>query len=585
MYRASINSIARRSILETLGGMEMYRKAAALLAVAIWLLLAISGLRTCFIVEASRQQVFVGASIVVVKDDVFSYVRTAYSYETASSVTHFVDVSGGEKYNVTCFPAHWSFERIEPKPRLLVICDNSLRFLGDRNKTYRVYWFSNEFYQPVIWKDDSFSGEWSSYTWNGWPERKHFDTDGDILTMFMTHTGGLETRDEDFGLYKDIPTVNISKPLFLLFRYRVINVSSEDLLLNVKFQDTSSMWFDVWATKRGELSSPSSWKQVIVDLSSLPISNISRLYLRMDSLTSGASFSVQWDYLMFARNFERNRARVAIANGGFERGDISDWKASGGAEGIVTSNVVYEGSCALKIFSGAYTQTLSNVSFATFSVYLVSGQAELIVSSGDKRLYYVFSKDGRPHGLAESTNDKLASCIPSDNNWASASADFAQDWQEGFKENLPESWTLSIGLEGRGEVFFDGINYPANYDLTAAVKGSREQSLEGSLVKLSLSNGTVYDIEATDRYGNVTFVQIREGNYVLTAEYKGRIVEREISVPQDLSTKLVVDVYADVLGLPVTAMQTLVLAELLVIMSAIAVVVSFKRIERRSQGH
>jgi len=536
-------------------------------------------------VEASRQQVFVGCSIVVVKDDVFSYVRSTYCYETASNVTHFVDVSGGEKYNVTCFPRHWSFECIEPRPGMLVLCDNSLRFLGDRDKTYRVYWFSNELYQPVTWKDDSFSAELYSYTWNGWPQRTHFESDGDILTMSMTHTGGLETRDEDFGLYEDIPTINISGPLFLLFRYRVINVSSEDLLLNVKSQDTSNTWFDVWATKRGELSSPSSWKQVVIDLSSLPIPNVSRLYLRMDSLTSGASFSVQWDYVMFARNFERNRARVAIANGGFERGDISDWEASGGAGGIVTSDVVYEGSYALKIFSGAYTQTLSNVRFATFSVYLVSGQAELIISSDDKRLYYIFSKDGRPHGLAEGTNDKLASCMPSDNNWASASADFTQDWLERFRENVPGSWTLSIGSAGRGEAYFDGINYPPNYDLTAAVKGSRGQSLEGSFVKLSLSNGTVYDIEATDRYGNITFVQIPEGNYVLTAEYKERIVEREISVPQDLSTKLVIDVYADVLGLPVTAMQTLVIAELLVIMSAIAVVLSFRRIERRSQRH
>lgn len=124
----------------------------------------------------------IGPAVEIFRDSQWSLLNTTYSYEAITKVTYRLNLTGSSMYNITGWPAYWSYEKIEPSPINVTIDANAwIGFSGYQDQNYEVTWLANEVYKNVAWKEDAFLKDWTSYDHaNG---SHSWASDGDIITL------------------------------------------------------------------------------------------------------------------------------------------------------------------------------------------------------------------------------------------------------------------------------------------------------------------------------------------------------------------------------------------------------------------
>lgn len=224
----------------------------------------------------------IGPAIKVFRDSQWTSLNTTYSYEAITSVVYTLNLTGSSSYNVTGWPAHWSYEKIKTFPLNASIDANAwISFSGYPDQTYEVTWLANEVFQNVTWKEDAFLKDWASYKHkNG---SHSWTSDGDIATLRASGDAGYYVH-----LEKKIPELRGS--LMLMARF---NGTSNSRVAFSLYEQTD-------ATKREAFWS--GWKRpssnyALLDFS-LPL-DCTFFLMRIWIMTSdGSLISVSLDYVM-----------------------------------------------------------------------------------------------------------------------------------------------------------------------------------------------------------------------------------------------------------------------------------------------
>jgi hypothetical protein len=140
----------------------------------------ISGSWNLYELRSLTQTIGIGASVTVLQDGSASVLETQYSYYDISNVTTQLSLSGYTTYNISDFPAYYSYETIVPSPYMISLnANNWINFTGSTYTTYTVYWSNTNWqYKDIVWKDDSFVEGWLPL----WNISQH-ETNGDIVSL------------------------------------------------------------------------------------------------------------------------------------------------------------------------------------------------------------------------------------------------------------------------------------------------------------------------------------------------------------------------------------------------------------------
>ena len=227
----------------------------------------------------------VGPAVTVLRDSQRTLSNTTYSYELITSVVYTLNLAGSSVYNVTGWPAYWSYENIAPSPLNVSIDANAwISFSGSQNRNYEVTWLANEVFKNVTWKEDAFLSGWTSY--------KHGNgslslmSDGDILTVSASGFAGYYVH-----LDKQTPELRGS------------------LMLQARFIGTSNslIAFSLYEQTNATLGNPkevfwSGWKRPSSNYATLdfplPLDytfTIMRIWIRT---IDGSRITVSLDYIM-----------------------------------------------------------------------------------------------------------------------------------------------------------------------------------------------------------------------------------------------------------------------------------------------
>jgi hypothetical protein len=92
-----------------------------------------------------------GPTVTIFQDNVLTSKITQYFYYDVSNVTVYLNLSGHSKYNITGFPAYFSFEKIIPSPSSISVDANQwINFTGLSDINYTIYWSNTNWrYQHV----------------------------------------------------------------------------------------------------------------------------------------------------------------------------------------------------------------------------------------------------------------------------------------------------------------------------------------------------------------------------------------------------------------------------------------------------
>jgi len=234
-----------------------------------------------FSFRAERSQ-GTGPGVTVYKDSKETPLNTTYSYWTLESVEYTLNLTGVATYNITKWPTHWSYEAILPSPTNSSIDSNKwINFTGQPDVTYTVKWLANNFYQDVLWKDDSFLEGWEFHRATA---DYSFSSNGDVATQTIA------------GIPRG----------YVYYRKQLPSLSgSLSLRMRVKGEPNSVFYILLWQIE-GELSeiafnsrtklAPVDYETYTFDLPT----NATFSQIWLASYTGDGSPSIiYWDYIMF----------------------------------------------------------------------------------------------------------------------------------------------------------------------------------------------------------------------------------------------------------------------------------------------
>lgn len=171
-----------------------------------------------YVVPLERVVKGIGPSVYLFSHE--EYVNTTFTADAVTYEAEFeVSLNGSNRYELTNWPNHWSFESISPGPVSRYIDANLwINFTARENVEYNVSWTANLLYQDVGWKDDSFLTGWTRYKAAplDFREETTMQTDGDVLTI----TGNFEKGSRQY--YWIWKPVDVSTDLYsyVLVRWR-----------------------------------------------------------------------------------------------------------------------------------------------------------------------------------------------------------------------------------------------------------------------------------------------------------------------------------------------------------------------------
>jgi len=155
----------------------------------------------------------------------FTDVQTEYKYFSKSSVKYLAKLSGHSSYNVTDYPAYWTFLDLTVDGTSKRFDDSSdintfiyVSGLGPENAV-EVVWQANDHYPNAGWKEDSFRSGWDTYP--GYAASNLSSTvtkNGNLLSI----SGDFLTEGEYMWYYQSKRANNISTDIFpyVLVRWR-----------------------------------------------------------------------------------------------------------------------------------------------------------------------------------------------------------------------------------------------------------------------------------------------------------------------------------------------------------------------------
>jgi len=223
------------------------------------------------------------------------YVNTTYVFDIPTSNANYTLVlEGASSYNVTQWPAYWSFEKIIPTPLDMQIDANSwINFTARPEQAYQVLWSANEIYRNVGWRDDSFRTGWNEYlNYGKWQDDTHptVVTDGDILNITGLFIKGAR------GVYlisKNVENVSTDEYPYLLIKWRSTSTCAYAWIGVTSGEGQMILYFASYSP---------DWTTEIIKLS--PGNFVDKFIVGLDNFvkeenTSGAN-SIQIDFIFLA---------------------------------------------------------------------------------------------------------------------------------------------------------------------------------------------------------------------------------------------------------------------------------------------
>lgn len=220
----------------------------------------------------------------------FMEVQTNYEYLTKSAVKYIVELSGHSSYNITDYPAYWTFLE-------LTVNDFSTRFdeLSDLNTfVYKsglkpddmlvLVWKANDHYPLAGWKEDSFK-DWQRHL--GYAESK-LPASGSSKGNILEISGNFSLQGEYLWYYQSKRVNNVSTDAF---PYILVNWRSTGPVAGVIVAYTDGMELSVvapgsessdWAVSIVKLDPGKEVAYIIVGINNLPdfkVMGIQALYV------------------------------------------------------------------------------------------------------------------------------------------------------------------------------------------------------------------------------------------------------------------------------------------------------------------
>jgi hypothetical protein len=452
---------------------------------------------------------------------------TTYSCFSSSDVFYTLNLTGYMNYKITGYPMHWSFEDVtvndvQSSPDDDYDANFAVIKSGVNPKdVVKFTWRSNDLYESVGWRDDSFRKGWLEFPAGTQPSN---ETDGDIITLAVP-LGQDVAYMERMGL-----DVDLNEYKFILIRYKY---SSGQLFLSL------GKTGEVQTILHTLLPSSSDFTTHIIDMQDSADKKFNHMWLHKYGEETTASI----DFIMFARSTNR-------------------------------STFLHKPSW--------YIHPLSRIKSGCFSVCIVSGEAEVTLSAESKTLHYVFSSKS-PISIEENATSKIAVKVITQNKWCSLYVNPALDWQNAFDTILPEPCNLTIRLLSRlptDIVYFDEFDFWGCM-VTITVYGLCLQPIVEAEVSLLHSDNVAFTEGITDRYGAVIFYQMPQGNYTLKLKYRDVDYMKAISVSMDSFYVISLDIYFEIFGATFNKMQTIVLVIIGITIIIASIMLALNRRKRK----
>ncbi len=158
---------------------------------------------------------------VAFEDGTSEEVRAGSEYVDWSNVNYTVWIWGHSSYNISGYPAHWTFLSLEVNAQSRQIDDrsevNNFIYIAELNPEdlLEVTWRANNLYPNVVWKEDSFE-----YGWHPRPRTgtisPNVTTNGDILSLSWNFTPGTY----QYFYYMKNVSVSTNDDAYVLIRWR-----------------------------------------------------------------------------------------------------------------------------------------------------------------------------------------------------------------------------------------------------------------------------------------------------------------------------------------------------------------------------